>query len=121
MDHLRKHFGHVSVERILSGRDSSIFSIFMVESGVADGAQAPLGSDGAPQVSDLAFNHGHPIAMKSLTLFVEIIYAYAGNLALRDCAVTGSMWRAGSRLKSSSSCRKGASLKHSGTRDDFPR
>lgn len=89
-DHLRKHFGHVSVERILSGPGLvNIFNFLMVESSAADGAQAPLGSDGAPQVSDLAFNDGHPIAMKSLTLFVEIYGAYAGNLALAGLCRNG--------------------------------
>ena len=90
-DHLRKYFGHVSVERILSGPGLvNIFNFLMVEcGGAADGAQALLGSDGAPQVSDLAFNDGHPIAMKSLTLFVEIYGAYAGNLALAGLCRNG--------------------------------
>jgi glucokinase len=82
-NYLRKLFGHVSVERVLSGPGLvNVFNFLMAESGAATAAQVHLESDDASRVSDLAFNHGHPIAMKSLTLFVEVYGAYAGNLAL---------------------------------------
>jgi glucokinase len=48
-----------------------------------------LKPDGAAQVSDLAFNHKHPIAMRAMDLFVEIYGAYAGNLALAGLCRNG--------------------------------
>ncbi|PTR17283.1 glucokinase [Nitrosospira sp. Nsp2] len=84
LDYLRKRFGHVSVERVLSGPGLvNIFNFLLDEWGGTENlAQARLESDEAPQVSDLAFNQGDPVAMKSIDLFVEIYGAYAGNLAL---------------------------------------
>jgi glucokinase len=83
-DHLRGQFGHVSVERILSGPGLVNIFNFLVDEweGRENRAHARLQSDEATQVSDLAFNQGHRVAMKSIDLFVEIYGAYAGNLAL---------------------------------------
>lgn len=82
--HLRKRFGHVSVERILSGPGlTNIFNFLQADLGDdAELIQVRLEEDGAAQVSDLAFNHKHLIAAKAMDLFVEIYGAYAGNLAL---------------------------------------
>lgn len=82
--HLRKRFGHVSVERILSGPGlTNIFNFLQTDLGDdAELIQVRLEEDGAAQVSDLAFNHKHPIAAKAMDLFVEIYGAFAGNLAL---------------------------------------
>jgi glucokinase len=83
-DNLRGQFGHVSVERILSGPGLVNIFNFLVDEwkGREHRPHAGLQSDEATQVSDLAFNQGHPVAMKSIDLFVEIYGAYAGNLAL---------------------------------------
>jgi glucokinase len=84
LGHLRGQFGHVSVERILSGPGLvNVFNFLSYEgAGTENRAHTPLQSDEATQVSDLAFNQGHPVAMKAIDLFVEIYGAYAGNLAL---------------------------------------
>ena len=84
LDYLHKRFGHVSVERVLSGPGLvNIFNFLLDEWGGTENlAQARLESDEAPQVSELAFSQEHPVAMKSIDLFVEIYGAYAGNLAL---------------------------------------
>jgi glucokinase len=90
-DYLRHRFGHVSVERILSGPGLiNIFNFLLDEWGGSENLeQARLESDDAPQISDLAFNRGHPTAMKSIDLFVEIYGAYAGNLALAGLCRNG--------------------------------
>ena len=81
---LREHFGHVSVERVLSGPGlTNVFNFLQGELGDSHGqVQVRLDEDGAAQVSDLAFNHHHPIAAKAMDLFVEVYGAYAWNLAL---------------------------------------
>jgi glucokinase len=96
LGHLRGRLGHVSVERVLSGPGlTNIFNFLQADgrwdrsggdSGKAcDKGEQPrvtLEEDGAAQVTDLAFNHNHPTALKAMELFVQIYGAYAGNLAL---------------------------------------
>lgn len=95
LQHLRNKLGHVSVERVLSGSGlTNIFNFLRTDrgpanpgSGRSETAEAPslrvtLEEDGAAQVTDLAFNHNHPTALKAMDLFVWIYGAYAGNLAL---------------------------------------
>lgn len=85
LQYLRKKFGHVSVERLLSGPGlTNIFEFLNLHhrNDVPEMTQASLGDDGAARVTDLAFNHKHPLAVKAMDLFVEIYGAYAGNLAL---------------------------------------
>ena len=84
LEYLRKKFGHVSVERVLSGPGlTDIFNFLQAGLGAGSGlVMANMGSDDAAQVTDLALNREHPIAVKALDLFVEIYGAYAGNLAL---------------------------------------
>jgi glucokinase len=83
-DQLRAQFGHVSVERILSGPGLvNIFNFLSYEGGATENqVRERLRSEDATQVSALAFNEGHPVAVKAIDLFVEIYGAYAGNLAL---------------------------------------
>ena len=82
-DNLRVQFGHVSVERVLSGPGLvNIFNFLVEWEGGENGAHAELQSHEAAEVADLAFSQDHPIAMKAIDLFVEIYGAFAGNLAL---------------------------------------
>ena len=86
--HLRKRFGHVSVERLLSGPGlTNIFNFLQADE--PELMQVRLEEDSAAQVSDLAFNHKHPVAVKAMDLFVEIYGAYAGNLALAGLCRNG--------------------------------
>ncbi|SCY33836.1 glucokinase [Nitrosospira sp. Nsp13] len=85
LQYLRKKFGHVSVERLLSGPGlTNIFEFleFHHRNDAPELAQASLGDTDAARVADLAFNHKHPLAVRAMDLFVEIYGAYAGNLAL---------------------------------------
>ncbi|SOD42167.1 glucokinase [Nitrosovibrio sp. Nv4] len=91
LQYLRKIFGHVSVERVLSGPGlTNIFNFLQTDlKGPAGLVQVRLEEDGAAQVADLAFNHRHPIAVKAMDLFVEVYGAYAGNLALAGLCRNG--------------------------------
>lgn len=90
--YLRAKFGHVSVERILSG--SGLTDIFNFLSSKADSSasgskQMQLEADDAPRVTELAFRQSHPVALKTMDLFVAVYGAYAGNLALTGLARGG--------------------------------
>ena len=82
--HQRKRFGHVSIERVLSG--NGLVEMFnFLQAGLNKSnkpVQTNLNTINAATVTDLALKQNHPIAVKSLDLFVEIYGAYSGNLAL---------------------------------------
>ncbi len=81
---LHHQFGHVSVERLLSGSGlTSIFNFLQMNAAIAsDLAPIFLEEDSGATITALAQTRKHPIAIKSLDLFAEIYGAYAGNLAL---------------------------------------
>lgn len=92
LQYLRKRFGHVSVERVLSGPGLTSLFNFLAESSETPGlgaAEVLPESDAAQQIADLAFNHKQPVALKAMDLFVEIYGAYAGNLALAGLCRNG--------------------------------
>jgi glucokinase len=83
--YLRAKFGHVSVERVLSGPGlTDIFNFLSSKAGfeVSAAEQMQLEAVDAPRVTELAFRDGHPAAMGAMDLFVAVYGAYAGNLAL---------------------------------------
>ncbi|MBY0483913.1 glucokinase [Nitrosomonas sp.] len=81
---LHHQFGHVSVERLLSGSGlTNIFNFLQMNAAIAsDLAPVNLEEDSGATITALAQTRKHPIAIKSLNLFAEIYGAYAGNLAL---------------------------------------
>ena len=81
---LHDKFGHVSVERLLSGSGlTNIFNFLQMHQVTPSGLTAThLKEDSGATITTLAQTHRHPIAIKSLNLFAEIYGAYAGNLAL---------------------------------------
>ncbi|MEO8992315.1 MAG: glucokinase [Nitrosospira sp.] len=91
LQYLRKKFGHVSVERILSGPGLvNTFNFLQTDlNNTSALAQVRLKPDDAAQVTDLATNHKHSIAVRTMDLFVEIYGAYAGNLALAGLCRNG--------------------------------
>lgn len=96
-DHLKRKFGHVSWERVLSGPGlADIFRFLQGNIGASRGlAQVNLDDEGgAAVVTDLALNRKHPIAAKALELFVECYGAFAGNLALAGLT-SGGVYLAG--------------------------
>lgn len=84
LEHLRDKYGHVSVERVLSGSGlTDMFNFLQASLGKASGlVPANLDGDSGAAVTELALNRRHPLALKALDLFIEIYGAYAGNLAL---------------------------------------
>ena len=91
LETLQKKFGHVSVERILSGPGlTSIFKYLQLNStSLTESTPINLDQDSGAAISQLAQEHNHPIAIQSLELFAEIYGAYAGNLALAGLCRNG--------------------------------
>lgn len=90
---LRKEFGRVSYERVLSG--PGLFNIYRFlrdTGGVAEPRwlQGRLErEDPSAVVSEVALAGGHPLCVQALEMFASIYGAEAGNLALEALAVGG--------------------------------
>ena len=83
LEWLQQRFGHVSVERLLSGSGlTSIFKFLQTQAATADLPAIELDEDSGAAVTALAQSGNHPAAVQALGLFAEIYGAYAGNLAL---------------------------------------
>tara|TARA_R110002073_G_scaffold180366_1_gene338714 strand:- start:28 stop:1062 length:1035 start_codon:yes stop_codon:yes gene_type:complete len=84
LEYLQNKFGHVSVERVLSGSGlTHIFNFLQIHPDILfKPPQISLDEDSGAAISELAFKQKHAIAIRSLDLFAEIYGAYAGNLAL---------------------------------------
>jgi glucokinase len=84
LNHLTKKFGHVSIERVLSGWGlTNIFNFLQADATRFPGIAAmELKEDSGAIITKLAFEQKHPVALQALELFVEIYGAFAGNLAL---------------------------------------
>lgn len=88
---LQNKFGHVSVERVLSGSGlTNIFNYLQINSAtLTESTPINQDKDSGAAISQLAQKHNHPIAIQSLELFAEIYGAYAGNLALAGLCRSG--------------------------------
>lgn len=91
LEYLWQQFDHVSVERVVSGPGLvAVFNFLQTSIGSASGlVRKSLNASDAAQVTDLAYSHRHPIAVKALDMFSRIYGAYAGNLALAGLARGG--------------------------------
>ncbi len=91
--HLRKMYGHVSIERVLSGQ--GIWDIYscLKKSGPerepkwlkADIRE----SDPARVITEAALNKKQPLCVKTLEVFISILGAASGNLALTGMTLGG--------------------------------
>ena len=84
LDYLGIRYGHVSIERILSGQGLVDLFHFLQQDSLTSGQagnKQPVVNDAAT-ITRLAFEQQHPVAMQTLEHFGEIYGAYAGNLAL---------------------------------------
>ena len=80
---LQKKWGHVSVERLLSGSGLTDIFKFLQDSQKTKGALVyGLPEDSGAVITELALKQHHRVAIQALELFVTIYGAYAGNLAL---------------------------------------
>lgn len=90
---LRREYGHVSYERLLSGPGLHTIYRFLRDSGFApepEWLRARLATgDPSAAISEVALSAGHPLCTTTLDLFVSIYGAEAGNLALKSLALGG--------------------------------
>src|SRR3989442_15718200 len=91
--YLRREFGHVSYERVLSG--PGLFNIYRFLRDTT-GTTEPqwlkdriAGGDRSAVISEVGLAGDHPLCVEALELFVSIYGAEAGNLALQALAVGG--------------------------------
>lgn len=89
----KRHPGHVSFERVLSGPGIYTLYEFLQESGFAPQPvsmmEIPQGKDRSAMVSECALSQNDPLCMETLRLFAEIYGAEAGNLALKSLSLGG--------------------------------
>ena len=90
---LRKDFGRVSYERVLSGPGlHNIYRFLRDTSGRPEPAwlqERLVHGDPAAAISEAALQGADPVCIQTLDLFVSIYGAEAGNLALKGLAVGG--------------------------------
>lgn len=79
---LQRKFGHVSIERLLSGSGLTDMFRFLHENNANALIAYNLEEDSGAVITDLALNQQHALAKQALELFVTVYGAYAGNLAL---------------------------------------
>jgi glucokinase len=98
LEHLRRRFGHVSYERILSGSGLAHIQEFLVASGVEKAtpevAKAIEHEDPAAVVSKHGLARTDASCVRALDMFASIYGAQAGNLALTLLA-SGGVYLAG--------------------------
>jgi len=93
LNYLRREFGHVSYERVLSG--PGLFNVYRFvrdTSGMAEPSWLTdrlARGDRSAVVSEVALAGAHPPCVEALELFASIYGAEAGNLALKGLAVGG--------------------------------
>jgi glucokinase len=93
LGYLRREFGHVSYERVLSG--PGLFNIYAFLRDTS-GTPEPRwlrnrmeGGDRNAVVSEVGLAGEHPLCVEALDIFASIYGAEAGNLALKALAVGG--------------------------------
>ena len=96
---LRRRFGHVSAERLLSGAGLRFLYEFLEErrglptpASLREAREA--GRDIAPEITRLGLSGADPLAEQALDRFVELYGAQAGNLALA-CLPRAGLYIAG--------------------------
>jgi len=91
--YLRRNLGHVSVERIVSGPGLGSIYAWLRESGrygEPEWLKARLRvEDPAKVIAETGLTGKHPLCVESLRIFVSILGAAAGNLALTGLATGG--------------------------------
>ena len=90
---LRREFGRVSYERVLSGPGLYNIYRFLREAAVVPESKAVaarlLDGDPSATITELALAGADPLCVKTLDVFASVYGAEAGNLALKVLAVGG--------------------------------
>ncbi|RNC62955.1 MAG: Glucokinase [Candidatus Dichloromethanomonas elyunquensis] len=109
---LYKQFGHVSYERLLSGPGLQNIYRFLVDENQVSGPSTPGFPDLQPEeISKNALAGVCPLCGHSLNLFVSILGAEAGNLALKSLSFGGIFLGGGIPYKILPILRNGTFLK----------
>jgi len=91
--YLRARFGHVSVERVLSGPGLfNIYNFLRTRRATPEPkwlTELLEAKDAGAVIGDAALNHRDPECVHALEMFVDIFGAEAGNLALKMLAIGG--------------------------------
>ena len=93
LDYLRREFGHVSYERVLSGPGlANIYRFLRDTRGLVEPQwlrdRLAVG-DRSAAISEIGLAGGHPLCVEALDLFASVYGAEAGNLALKAMALGG--------------------------------
>jgi glucokinase len=93
LHHMRSRFGHVSLDRVLSGPGLRLIYDFLKCTGRApeqpEIAAALAGPGGSQVISEAALAGSCELCRQALEMYIAIYGAEAGNLALRSLAVGG--------------------------------
>lgn len=93
--------GHVSWERIVSGNGLKLIYDFVLDSGMAaptpDFSERVASRDPVPAITEAGVNRTDPAADAAVGLYLELLGAEAGNLALKTLStgglvLSGGMW-----------------------------
>ncbi len=92
--HLQEHAVHVSYERVCSGRGLPIIYAYLKDSGFAEepdwlAERLAAAFDPTPIIVNAALECGCKLSRETLDMFVAILGAEAGNLALKVMATGG--------------------------------
>ncbi len=88
--YLNDIYGHVSYERVLSGHGlKNIYDFLTVFNGIPGRIKARFQSEDPPAVITDEARRGDKVCAEALDIFVSILGAEAGNLALKSMAVSG--------------------------------
>ncbi|MBI4963030.1 MAG: glucokinase [Desulfomonile tiedjei] len=115
LKYLRNKFDHVSVERVISGPGLADIYSWLRDRGdydEPDWLAERLKSEDPPMViSDAALDQKEPLCIKALEIFVSILGAYAGNLALTGMTTGGIYLGGGISPKILPKLKEGAFMK----------
>lgn len=93
--HLRRNYGRVSWERVISGPGLMRIFAFLQESGFGAPSKQLLaatkkpGTDPAAVITEYGIGKLDPLAVRALDLFIAAYGAFAGNMALNSLARAG--------------------------------
>ena len=96
--YLREEYGHVSIERVISGPGLVNIYLWLKDSGRYREpvwlARKIKEMEPAAAISEVGLADGHPLCVEALNVFVSVLGAAAGNLAL-TAMTTGGVYLGG--------------------------
>ena len=116
MAHLRRAYGRVSYERVVSGPGLMRIFSFLQESGAGLPSRQLRDADKARQdtaelIAEFALAKLDPLAVRALDLFVAVYGAFAGNMALATLARGGVYIAGGIAPKIAPKLKEGAFMR----------